>query len=175
MILTNEDLLAISQVVDTRLDIRLKPIEEDICVLKEDVKSIQADIDTMKSDIDTMKVDIVTMKSDIVTMQTDIDTMKSDIDTMKIDIEFLKTDVKTMQIDIDYMQNDIESLKTGLHSVNLFQENIILPRLNTIESCYLDTYNRYQKNSDKMEAVYDDVSLLKRVVTDHSEKLQKLA
>ena len=175
MILTNEDLLAISQVVDTRLDIRLKPIEEDICVLKEDVKSIQTDIDTMKSDIDTMKVDIVTMKSDIVTMQTDIDTMKSDIDTMKIDIEFLKTDVKTMQIDIDYMQNDIESLKTGLHSVNLFQENIILPRLNTIESCYLDTYNRYQKNSDKMEAVYDDVGLLKKVVTDHSEKLQKLA
>ena len=50
-----------------------------------------------------------------------------------------------------------------------------MPRLNTIESCYLDTYRRYQKNNDKMENTFDDVDLLKKVVTDHSVKFQKLA
>ena len=98
MILTNEDLLAISQIVETRMKSMLKPIEKDI----------------------------------------------------------------------EYLKNDVLNIK-------LFQENVILPRLNTIESCYLDTYRRYQQNNDKMEAAFDDIALLKNVVEDHSEKLQKLA
>ncbi len=119
MILTNEDLLAISQIVDKRLEIRLKPIEKDISALDDKVNAL--------------------------------------------DNKF---------IDLNHR---VESLESGLHNVRLFQENIILPRLNTIESCYLDTFNRYQKNADKMEIVYEDVDLLKKVAADHSEKLQKLA
>lgn len=119
MILSNEDLLAISQIVDTRLDIRLKPIEQDIRELKSDVAELKQDVAGLKE--------------------------------------------------------DVESLKTGLHSVKLFQENIILPRLNTIESCYTDTYRRYQRNNDKMEAAFDDIDLLKKTVVDHGERLQKLA
>lgn len=36
--------------------------------------------------------------------------------------------------------------------MKLFQENVILPRLDTIESCYTDTYKRYKDYADKMEA-----------------------
>ena len=46
---------------------------------------------------------------------------------------------------------------------------------NTIESCYTDTYNRYKDYADKMDAAFADIELLKKVVTEHSEKLQKLA
>lgn len=126
MILTNEDLLAISQVVDTRLDIRLKPMEKNINALND-------------------KVDALDKK------------------------------VNTLEEGFHVLNDKVESLESGLHSVRLFQENIILPRLNTIESCYLDTFKRYQKNADKMETVYDDVDLLKKVAADHSERLQKLA
>lgn len=126
MLLTNEDLLAISQVFDERLDKRLKPIEEDIRELKEDVA------------------------------------------TLKMDVTALKTDVTALK-------TNVASLEAGLHNVRLFQENVILPRLNTIESCYLDTYRRYQKSNDKMEVAFDDIDLLKKVVSDHSVKLQKLA
>lgn len=126
MILTNDDLLAISQVVDTRLDIRLKPMEKNINSLND-------------------KVDALDKK------------------------------VNTLDERFHVLNEKVESLESGLHSVRLFQENIILPRLNTIESCYLDTFKRYQKNADKMEIVYNDVDLLKKVAADHSEKLQKLA
>lgn len=126
MILTNEDLLAISQVVDTRLDIRLKPMEKNINALND-------------------KVDALDKK------------------------------VNTLEEGFHVLNDKVKSLESGLHSVRLFQENIILPRLNTIESCYLDTFKRYQKNADKMETVYDDVDLLKKVAADHSERLQKLA
>ena len=54
-------------------------------------------------------------------------------------------------------------------------ENNVIPRLNTIESCYTDTYNRYKDYADKMEAAFADIELLKKVVSEHSEKLHKIS
>lgn len=50
-----------------------------------------------------------------------------------------------------------------------------MPRLNTIESCYIDTYRRYVNYADKMDEAFSDVELLKTVVSSHSTKLQQLA
>ena len=47
-------------------------------------------------------------------------------------------------------------------------ENNVIPRLNTIESCYTGTYNRYKDHADKMEAAFADIELLKKVVAEHS-------
>lgn len=92
MALTNEDLLAISQLLDTKLDAKLQPIEN-----------------------------------------------------------------RLKRIEVDLLENNI------------------IPRLNTIESCYIDTYNRYKDYADKMEAAFADIELLKKVVSEHSEKLQKIS
>ena len=54
-------------------------------------------------------------------------------------------------------------------------ENNVIPRLNKIESCYTDTYNRYKDYADKMQAAFEDIELLKKVVSEHSEKLQKIS
>lgn len=140
MLLTNEDLLAISQVVDTRLDIRLKPMEQDIKELKEDV---------------------VVLKEDVV--------------NLKISVSGLEEDVAGLKGNFSTLEADHQTLKDTVHSIKLFQENILLPRLNTIEACYTDTYHRYQRDCDRMETVFDEVDLLKKVVAEHSEKLQKLA
>ena len=76
MALTNEDLLAISQLLDTKLDARLKPMEK-----------------------------------------------------------------RVKRIEIDLLENNV------------------IPKLNTIESCYTETYNRYKDYADKIEAVSADVEL----------------
>lgn len=54
-------------------------------------------------------------------------------------------------------------------------ENNILPRLNTIESCYTATYNRYQDYADKMQSAFEDIELIKKVVAEHSKLLQKIS
>lgn len=76
---------------------------------------------------------------------------------------------------MEVMKGDIQTMKGELRHVKLYQENVIVPRLDTIESCYTGTYQRYQDQADRMEAAYDDIDLLKKVATEHSEKLQKLA
>ena len=92
MALTNEDLLAISQLLDVKLDARLKPMEN-----------------------------------------------------------------RLKRIEIDLLENNV------------------IPRLNTIESCYTDTYNRYKDYVEKMDAAFSDIELLKKVVASHSEKLKKIS
>lgn len=92
MALTNEDLLAISRLLDVKLDARLKPIEN-----------------------------------------------------------------RLKRIEVDLLENNV------------------VPRLNTIESCYTDTYNRYKDYAEKMEAAFADIEIMKKVIAEHSEKLQKLA
>lgn len=44
-----------------------------------------------------------------------------------------------------------------------------------IQPCYLDTYRRYRDNADRMEAVFEDVGIMKKVLAEHSKQLQKLA
>ncbi len=92
MSLTSEDLLAISQLLDAKLDARLKPIEN-----------------------------------------------------------------RVKRIEIDLLENNV------------------IPRLNTIESCYTETYNRYKDYAEKMEAAFEDIEILKKVVSEHSEKLKKIS
>ena len=124
-------------------------------------KKLKAELQPIKNELQTMKDDIADMKGEIADMKGEIADIKNDIAGMKGEIADIKSNMLIMQ-------NEIRQIK-------LCQENIILPRLDTIESCYSDTFNRYRTYADKMDSVFEDVELLKTVVTHHSEKLQKLA
>lgn len=73
------------------------------------------------------------------------------------------------------LESNLKPIENRLTRIELTLENNILPRLQTIESCYTDTYNRYKDYADKMDAAFADIELLKKVVSEHSEKLQKIS
>ncbi|MBR1390587.1 MAG: hypothetical protein IJ567_03935 [Lachnospiraceae bacterium] len=73
------------------------------------------------------------------------------------------------------VQSQIEPLKTDIHDTKLLLENNLLPRLQNIESCYTSTYRRYSSAVEQIDSIQSDVQILKKVVAEHSEKLQKLA
>lgn len=54
-------------------------------------------------------------------------------------------------------------------------ESQVIPRLNTIESCYTSTFDRYKDSVEDYEAIKQGISIMKNVITEHSEKLNKLA
>ena len=78
-----------------------------------------------------------------------------------------------LDVKLDARLNPIENRLKRIE-VDLLENNVI-PRLNTIESCYTDTYNRYKDYAEKMEAAFADIEIMKKVIAEHSEKLQKLA
>ena len=73
------------------------------------------------------------------------------------------------------MDNKLKPVNERLKKIELTQENDILPRLRNIEECYTSTYKRYQKEVERLDAQQDDIDILKKVVSNHSEKLQRLA
>ena len=76
---------------------------------------------------------------------------------------------------LDPIKEDIQEIKTRVKKIEITQENEILPRLNTIESCYTSTYDRYKDQVETYESMKQDISIIKKVVAEHSEKLQKIS
>ena len=62
-----------------------------------------------------------------------------------------------------------------LKKMEVCTENDVLPRLRTIESCYLSTYKRYEAGNDQLDAMQVDIDIMKGVLLDHSEKLQRIS
>ena len=74
----------------------------------------------------------------------------------------------------DMLDKKIEPIKNDVRDTKLFLENDILPRLQNIENCYTSTYRRYASGIEEMEALRADMEIVKKVVAEHSEKLQKI-
>ena len=89
------------------------------------------------------------------------------------DNELLLAISEMMDKKLDARLNPIESRIKRIE-VDLLENNVI-PRLNTIESCYTSTFDRYKDSVDEYESMKQDIAIIKKVVAEHSEKLQKLA
>ncbi len=73
------------------------------------------------------------------------------------------------------LDSKLKPIKDDVKGINLTLENDILPRLQNIESCYTSTYRHYQSGINQIESMQADIDVMKKVIAEHSEKLQKLA
>jgi len=73
------------------------------------------------------------------------------------------------------MDKKLKPVQDSITQIKITQENDILPRLQNIESCYTSTYNRYANGIEQLDAVIQDIEILKKVVTEHSVKLQAIS
>lgn len=76
---------------------------------------------------------------------------------------------KKLNAKLNPIENRIKRIEVEL------LENNVIPRLNTIESCYTSTFDRYKDSVEDYETIKQDISIMKKVITEHSEKLQKMA
>ncbi|MEZ3491339.1 MAG: hypothetical protein K1W38_03275 [Lachnospiraceae bacterium] len=153
----NELLLAISNMMDTKLE----PVNKEIQGLKGEILGIKEDVKGLKEDVEVLKEDVKGLKEDVEVLKEDVKGLKEDVEVLKGDVEVLK--------------EDVSDLKIRVKKIELTQETQILPQLNTIQACYTSTYERYKVSVDDYETMKQDISVLKNVVEQHSEKLQLLA
>ena len=138
MALTNDDLLAISQLLDVKLKAEIQPIKNEIQNLKGEIQAVKTEIQAVKAEL-----------------QAEIQAVRAE----------LQAEIQAVRAD----------LQTQILQMKLFQENVMMPRLNTIEACYLSTYNRYKDSVEGYDALQADNALMKSIIMEHSDKLQKLA
>ena len=136
MMLTKEDLGAISQLLDSEL----YPIEDKL---------------------DNVEARISSLENRMSSMETQISSLENRMSSMETQISSLETKVSSVE-------NKVINIEVSI-------ENEMKPRLNDISSCYSSTYERYKDSVEEHESMKTDIDIIKKVVTEHSEKLQQLA
>ena len=95
--------------------------------------------------------------------------LREEIQQVKTELQGEIQQVKTE------LQGEIQQVKTELQELKMCVENNVIPRLQNIEKCYTDTYDRYRIEIEKVNALEADVDILKKVVHEHSEKLKAIS
>jgi len=68
-----------------------------------------------------------------------------------------------------------ERLSANIRDINITMENNLIPRIKHMEQCYLDTSKRYINETGRIDGLVTDVQVIKSVVLNHSEQLQKIS
>lgn len=91
--------------------------------------------------------------------------------------DMLDKKINPLEKRMDSMEKELKSeirlVKDEVHVINLKLENIIEPRLYNIESCYLDTYKRYQYGVEKIEKLELDNQLIRSRIQTYDEILRR--
>ena len=73
------------------------------------------------------------------------------------------------------MENDIKSIKDEQTRINLIIENEIQHDINILVENYVPAAKRYQDATAQIHAMQADIDIIKKVISDHSEKLRKIS
>ena len=133
-------------------------------------KELEHRIDAMEDRL-TDRIEQVDAKIDMVEIK-----LSNRIDDVESKLSNRIDDVETkLSNRIDHTDTKVDSVEKRLgdqiHSIKLYLENNISPRLQNIEMCYMTTYDKYKENTEKFERMQLDIEVLKSVVRKHDEML----
>ena len=73
------------------------------------------------------------------------------------------------------MENDIKSIKLEQRRIDSIIENEIRSDIKLLAENYVPVAKQYEKESSKIEAIQDDIQIMKKVIQEHSIKLQNIS
>lgn len=75
----------------------------------------------------------------------------------------------------DLLDKKMKPIEERQKKMEIMMENDLLPRLQNIEACYTSTYRRYETGTEEIEAMKADIEIIKKVIKEHSDLLNKTA
>ena len=108
-------------------------------------------------------------------MDTKLEHITKDVQNIKKDIKKVNTRLENVELKVGNIEKDVNEVNSRIRNIELALENDIKPPLNNIQACYTSTYDRYKDSVEDYESIKQDIEIMKKVITEHSEKLHKLA
>ena len=128
---------------------------------------VQTQVEPLKNEIQRVET---SLRDEIQQVETSLRDEIQQVETsLRDEIQQVKTSLE------DEVQQVKTSLGDEIKEIRLLLEFDVIPRLENIEDCYVFTFNKYSESFDKIETIQSDVNVLKKVVAEHSEKLQKIS
>lgn len=160
MALTSEDLMAISGVLDGRLNSAMDLVKCEIRDLRGDMAVMEVNLrDEMKSMESNLRGEMRSMESEL---RSEMKNMESE----------LRSEIGEVRTDLG---SQVAELRQEVHRINLHLENVTDKKVQILAENYLPAAKRYEKAVAQIEAMQVDIGIMKKVLEDHSVKLQKLA
>ncbi|MCD7996401.1 MAG: hypothetical protein LUH21_04120 [Clostridiales bacterium] len=73
------------------------------------------------------------------------------------------------------LQAELQPIKDDIRDIKLDIENDLKPDIKLLAENYVPAAKKYEKTSAQIEAMQADIEIIKKVVSEHSEKLQKIS
>lgn len=73
------------------------------------------------------------------------------------------------------LKAELQPIKDDITSIKLDIENTVKPQIQLLAENYLPAAKRYERAVAKVDAMQADIDIMKKVISEHSEKLQKIS
>lgn len=164
MVLANEDLLAISKVLESGL----QPVVLGVEKLGDRVTVLENKVTELKSDVAEVKTEVTELKGEVTEVRAEVTELKGEVTEVRAEVTELKSEVAEVK-------TEVSELRRKVTVTNLEIENNIRPQIQLLAENYVPAAKRYERASSYMEEMQADIDIMKKVITEHSETLQKLA
>ena len=164
MQLTKDDLYAIEQIFDKKIDILAQGIE----TLGHKIENLELRMDRLEQRMDCLEQRMDSLEQRVDNLEQRMDSLEKSVTKLEQRMDSLEQRVDRLEHRMDSLEHEIKYIKVDLI------ENNVLPRLSTIESCYTSTYDRYKEDSEKISNTYDDIVVMKMAIRKNSEDIQTL-
>lgn len=73
------------------------------------------------------------------------------------------------------LRSELQPVKDSIRDIKLHLENVTDRNIQLLAENYVPAAKRYEKASAEIEAMQADIEIIKKVIAEHSEKLQKIS
>ncbi len=133
--------------ISNLLDVKLKPIDNRLTSLEVKVDNLESKVDKMDRRLTNLEIKVDTIDQRLTNLEVKVDNLESKVD--KIDRRLTNLEV---------------------HIENVTDKNIALLAEN-----YVPAARQFEKASYKIEALQADNDIIKKVLGEHSGKLEKIS
>lgn len=82
---------------------------------------------------------------------------------------------KKLDAKLQPLKDDIKTIKDEQTRINIIIENEIRHDIKLLAENYVPAAKRYEKSTSQIESMQADIEIIKKVVSEHSVKLQKIS
>ena len=73
------------------------------------------------------------------------------------------------------LKAELQPIKDDIRDIKIHLENVTDNNISLLAENYVPAAKRYEKATTQIEAMQADIDIMKRVIAEHSEKLQQIS